>query len=80
MGNDTQTDLMWNGKGQGRYQQSLDMARFYISGEATLKNLPEARSKWNHDDILNMESQPVETRMLLSHQIRKGASSTLVER
>jgi len=50
LGNDTHTDLIWNGTEEEWYKYSLDMARFYLNlGESTRTNVPEARSKWNYD-------------------------------
>lgn len=50
LGNDTHTDLMWNGTEEDWYRYNLDMARFYLKiGEDTRDNAPEARSKWNFD-------------------------------
>ncbi len=50
LGNDTHTDLMWNGNEEDWYRYNLDMARFYLkTGDDTRDNAPEARSKWNFD-------------------------------
>jgi len=50
LGNDTHTDLMWNGTEEDWYRYNLDMARFYLKiGEETKNKPPEARSKWNYD-------------------------------
>lgn len=50
LGNDTHTDLMWNGNEEDWYRYNLDMARFYLKiGDDTRDNAPEARSKWNFD-------------------------------
>lgn len=50
LGNDTHTDLMWNGNEEEWYRYNLDMAKFYLKlGENTRDNAPEARSKWNFD-------------------------------
>jgi alpha-mannosidase len=50
LGNDTHTDLIWNGNEEEWYKYSLDMAKFYLKiGESTRGNPPEARSKWNYD-------------------------------
>jgi alpha-mannosidase len=50
LGNDTHTDLMWNGNEEDWYRYNLDMARFYLKiGEDTRDKPPEARSKWNFD-------------------------------
>ena len=50
LGNDTHTDLMWNGTEEDWYRYNLDMAGFYLKiGEDTRNNAPEARSKWNYD-------------------------------
>lgn len=50
LGNDTHTDLMWNGTEEEWYRYNYDMAQFYLRlGENTKNNSPEARSKWNYD-------------------------------
>ena len=50
LGNDTHTDLMWNGTEEEWYRYNLDMAKFYLKiGEETKNKPPEARSKWNYD-------------------------------
>lgn len=50
LGNDTHTDLMWNGDEDEWYRYNLDMAKFYLRlGESTMNNPPESRSKWNYD-------------------------------
>lgn len=50
LGNDTHTDLMWNGTEEEWYRHNLDMAKFYLKiGEETKNKTPEARSKWNYD-------------------------------
>ncbi len=50
LGNDTHTDLMWNGTEEDWYRYNLDMAKFYLKiGEETKNKPPEERSKWNYD-------------------------------
>ncbi len=50
LGNDTHTDLMWNGTEEDWYRYNLDMAKFYLKiGEDTKDKPIEARSKWNYD-------------------------------
>lgn len=50
LGNDTHTDLMWNGTEEEWYRYNYDMAQFYLRlGENTMNNSSEARSKWNYD-------------------------------
>jgi alpha-mannosidase len=50
MGNDTHTDLMYNGTEDKWYENNQKMADFYLKlGEETKNEPPEARSKWNYD-------------------------------
>jgi alpha-mannosidase len=50
MGNDTHTDLMYNGDEDKWYENNSRMADFYLRlGEETKTEAPELRSKWNYD-------------------------------
>ncbi|MFC2124909.1 glycosyl hydrolase-related protein [Bacteroidota bacterium] len=50
LGNDTHTDLMWNGDEEYWYDLSLKMAEFYLKlGEGSANNQPDRRSRWNYD-------------------------------
>jgi alpha-mannosidase len=50
LGNDTHTDLIWNGTEDDWYKWNLDMAKFYLKiGEETANNPVETRSKWTYD-------------------------------
>ncbi len=80
LGNDTHTDLMWNGTEDEWYKYNLDMARFYLKlGEDTKNNTPEARSKWNYDvawTLYMMEKNEPETFFhRIVDQIKNGQAS-----
>jgi alpha-mannosidase len=80
LGNDTHTDLLWNGDENEWYRYNLDMARFYLKlGEDTRNNPPEARSKWNYDiawTLYMMEKDsPGEFFTRIIDQIKNGQAS-----
>ncbi|MBN1480703.1 hypothetical protein JXA70_10555 [candidate division KSB1 bacterium] len=80
LGNDTHTDLMWNGDEDDWYQYNLDMAKFYLRlGESTRNNPPESRSKWNYDvawTLYMLEKRaPKELFHRLIAQIKNGQAS-----
>jgi alpha-mannosidase len=53
LGNDTHTDWMYNGDYDKWKQYIFDMTDFYLGlGESTIKEKPEARSKWNYDSSI----------------------------
>jgi alpha-mannosidase len=53
LGNDTHTDWMYNGDYDKWKQYIFDMTDFYLGlGEGTIKEKPEARSKWNYDSSI----------------------------
>lgn len=50
LGNDTHTDLMWNGDEELWYRYTRDMADFYLNlGEQTSDREPGVKSTWNYD-------------------------------
>jgi alpha-mannosidase len=50
LGNDTHTDLYYNGDEEKWYKQNAEMADFYLNlGEASAKDSIPLRSKWNYD-------------------------------
>ena len=53
LGNDTHTDWMYNGDYDKWKQYIFDMTDFYLGlGEGTIKEKPEAQSKWNYDSSI----------------------------
>jgi alpha-mannosidase len=80
LGNDTHTDLMWNGDEADWYKYNYDMAKFYVKlGEETKDNPPESRSKWNYDvawTLYMLEKQaPPEFFAKVIEQIKNGQAS-----
>jgi alpha-mannosidase len=80
LGNDTHTDLMWNGDEEKWYKMNLDMARFYLQlGENTRDNPPEAQSKWNYDVAWTLymleKNAPEEFFNRIIGQIKNGQAS-----
>lgn len=80
LGNDTHTDLIWNGMEDDWYKWNLDMAKFYLKlGEETAGNPPETRSKWNYDvawTLYMMEKrEPKEFFDRIVKQIQNGQAS-----
>ncbi len=80
LGNDTHTDLLWNGGEEYWYKLNLDMAKFYLKiGEETATNAPEARSKWNYDVAWTLYMiEKNESPEFFNHiidQIKKGQAS-----
>ena len=80
LGNDTHTDLMWNGDEDDWYRYTLDMAKFYLNiGESTEGSAPEARSKWNYDVAWNIymleKRAPKDLFDRLVRQLRNGQAS-----
>ena len=80
LGNDTHTDLMWNGTEEEWYRYNLDMAKFYLKiGEDTRNNAPEARSKWNYDVAWTLymleRNAPEDFFMRIIDQLKNGQAS-----
>jgi alpha-mannosidase len=80
LGNDTHTDLLWNGTEDDWYKWNLDMAKFYLKlGEETASNPVETRSKWNYDvawTLYTMDKrEPKEFVDRVIKQIKNGQAS-----
>jgi len=80
LGNDTHTDLIWNGTEDDWYKWNLDMAKFYLKiGEETANNPAETRSKWNYDVAWTLymmdKREPADFVDRIIKQIQNGQAS-----
>jgi len=80
LGNDTHTDLMWNGDEDFWYDLSLKMAEFYLKlGEGSVNNTPDRQNKWNYDVAWTLymleEKTSPEFFDRIIEQIRRGQAS-----
>jgi alpha-mannosidase len=80
LGNDTHTDLMYNGTEDQWYEKHLAMTDFYLTlSDQTKNEIPEHRSKWNYDAawilyMLEKKTSPAYFQRVID-QIKNGQAS-----